>query len=119
MRVKKGAASRRAKKRILKAASGYWGGRHKLIRTAKETLIRARAYAFAGRKERKRDFRALWITRINAAVRALGMTYNRFIEGLTKAKVAIDRKMLAELAVSDAKAFEELVALAKKQLQPA
>jgi len=119
MRVKKGAASRRAKKRVLKAASGYWGGRHKLIRTAKETLIRARAYAFAGRKERKRDFRALWITRINAAVRALGMTYNRFIEGLTKAKVAIDRKMLAELAVSDAKAFEELVALAKKQLQPA
>ena len=119
MRVKKGAASRRAKKRVLKAASGYWGGRHKLIRTAKETLIRARAYAFSGRKERKRDFRALWITRINAAVRALGMTYNRFIEGLTKAKVAIDRKMLAELAVSDAKAFEELVALAKKQLQPA
>ena len=119
MRVKKGAASRRAKKRILKAASGYWGGRHKLIRTAKETLIRARAYAFAGRKERKRDFRALWITRINAAARALGMSYNRLIEGLTKAKVAIDRKMLAELAVSDAKAFEELVALAKKQLQPA
>jgi large subunit ribosomal protein L20 len=103
----------------LKAASGYWGGRHKLIRTAKETLIRARVYAFAGRKERKRDFRALWITRINAAARALGMSYNRLIEGLTKAKVAIDRKMLAELAVSDAKAFEDLVALAKKQLQAA
>jgi len=119
MRVKKGAASRRAKKRVLKAASGYWGGRHKLIRTAKETLIRARVYAFAGRKERKRDFRALWITRINAAARALGMSYNRLIEGLTKAKVAIDRKMLAELAVSDAKAFEDLVALAKKQLQAA
>ena len=119
MRVKKGAASRRAKKRVLKAASGYWGGRHKLIRTAKETLIRARVYAFAGRKERKRDFRALWIVRINAAVRALGMTYSRFIEGLAKAKVAIDRKMLAELAISDAKAFAELVELAKKQLQAA
>jgi large subunit ribosomal protein L20 len=119
MRVKKGAASRRAKKRVLKAASGYWGGRHKLIRTAKETLIRARVYAFSGRKERKRDFRALWITRINAGVRALGMTYSRFIEGLAKAKVAIDRKMLAELAISDAKAFAELVELAKKQLQAA
>ena len=119
MRVKKGAASRRAKKRVLKAASGYWGGRHKLIRTAKETLIRARVYAFSGRKERKRDFRALWITRINAGVRALGMTYSRFIEGLTKAKVAIDRKMLSELAISDAKAFAELVELAKKQLQAA
>ena len=119
MRVKKGAASRRAKKRVLKAASGYWGGRHKLIRTAKETLIRARVYAFSGRKERKRDFRALWIVRINAGVRALGMTYSRFIEGLTKAKVAIDRKMLSELAISDAKAFAELVELAKKQLQAA
>ena len=119
MRVKKGAASRRAKKRVLKAASGYWGGRHKLIRTAKETLIRARVYAFSGRKERKRDFRALWIARINAGVRALGMTYSRFIEGLAKAKVAIDRKMLAELAISDAKAFAELVELAKKQLQAA
>ena len=119
MRVKKGAASRRAKKRVLKAASGYWGGRHKLIRTAKETLIRARVYAFSGRKERKRDFRALWIARINAGVRALGMTYSRFIEGLTKAKVAIDRKMLSELAISDAKAFAELVELAKKQLQAA
>jgi large subunit ribosomal protein L20 len=119
MRVKKGAASRRAKKRVLKAASGFWGGRHKLIRTAKETLIRSRVYAFAGRKERKRDFRALWIARINAAVRALGMTYSRFIEGLAKAKVAIDRKMLAELAVSDEKAFAQLVELAKKQLQAA
>jgi large subunit ribosomal protein L20 len=119
MRVKKGAASRRAKKRVLKAASGYWGGRHKLIRTAKETLIRARVYAFSGRKERKRDFRALWIARINAGVRALGMTYSRFIEGLTKAKVVIDRKMLSELAISDAKAFAELVELAKKQLQAA
>jgi large subunit ribosomal protein L20 len=116
MRVKKGPASRRAKKRVLKDARGYWGGRHRLLRTAKETLTRARAYAFSGRKERKRDFRALWIVRINAAARALGISYNRLIEGLTKAKVAINRKMLAELALNDGKAFGELVALAKKQV---
>ena len=116
MRVKKGAASRRAKKRVLKAARGYWGGRHRLLRTAKETLTRAQAYAFRGRKERKRDFRALWITRINAAARARGISYNRLIEGLTKAKVAINRKILAELALSDGKAFDELVALAKAQV---
>ena len=116
MRVKKGAASRRAKKRILKDARGYWGGRSRMLRTAKETLTRAHAYAFSGRKERKRDFRALWIVRINAAARALGITYNRLIEGLAKAKVAINRKMLAEMALNDNKAFEELVALAKKQV---
>jgi large subunit ribosomal protein L20 len=116
MRVKKGAASRRAKKRVLKAARGYWGGRRRMLRTAKETLLRAGAYAFSGRKERKRDFRALWITRINAAARARGLSYNRLIEGLTKAKVAINRKILAELALSDGKAFDELVALAKAQV---
>jgi large subunit ribosomal protein L20 len=109
MRVKKGAASRRAKKRILKAASGYWGGRHKLIRTAKETLIRARAYAFAGRKERKRDFRALWITRINAACRAAGVSYSRFISGLKKAGINLNRKILAHMAATDEAAFRLLV----------
>ncbi len=119
MRATKGAARRRAKKRVLKAAEGYWGGRRKMLRTATETLVRARAYAFRGRRERKRDFRALWITRISAAARACGITYNRLIEGLTKAKVALNRKMLAELALNDAKAFEELVGVARKQLQPA
>ena len=119
MRVKKGAASRRAKKRILKEASGYWGGRHRLLRTAKETRTRALAYAFSGRKEKKRDYRALWIVRINAAVRSLGLTYSRLIQGLAKANVNINRKMMADLAVNDAKAFDELVAIAKKQLQAA
>ena len=119
MRVKKGAASRRAKKRILKDARGYWGGRHRLLRTAKETITRALAYAFSGRKEKKRDYRALWIVRINAAARARGINYNRLIEGLIKAKVNINRKMMADLAANDAKAFDELVALAKKQLQAA
>lgn len=119
MRARKGAASRRAKKRILKAARGYWGGRHRLLRTAKETLLRARAYAFRGRKERKRDFRSLWIVRINAAARARGLSYGRLIEGLTKAKVAINRKLLADMALNDAKAFDEMVAIAKKHLQAA
>lgn len=112
-RARKGAARKRATKKILKAARGYFSGRHKLLRTAKETLMRARAFAYRDRKRRKGDFRRLWITRINAAARLHGMSYSQFMNGLQKAKVEFDRKMLAELAVSDPEAFERLVAIAK------
>ena len=111
-RVRKGAARKRAHKKLLKMAKGYRGGRGRLYRTAKETVTRALAYAFRDRKRRKRDFRRLWIVRIGAASRQRGMSYSRFMNGLKRANVALHRKMLADLAVNDAPAFDAIVTLA-------
>ncbi len=113
-KVKKVPASRKRKKRFLKLAKGYRGGRSRLYRTARETVQRALAYATRDRKVRKRDFRKLWIARINAAAKQNGISYSRLMNGLKKSKVIIDRKMLAELAVNDAKAFKRLVKMAKE-----
>lgn len=106
------AASKRRKKKIFKRAKGFVGGRKRLLRTAKETVQRAQAFATRDRKQRKRQFRVLWTTRINAACRQEGTTYSRFIAGLKKAKIQLDRKVLADLAVRDANAFKKLVELA-------
>jgi large subunit ribosomal protein L20 len=108
-RVKRGVAAHAKHKKVLKAAKGYYGRRKNTIRVAKQAVERAQQYAFRDRKRRKRTFRALWIQRINAAARELGMTYGRFIDGLSKAGIAIDRKVLADLAVRDAAAFKALV----------
>ena len=101
MRTTKGAARTKAKKRLFKKVKGYVGGRRKLLRTAKETLVRAGVYAFRDRRARKRDFRQLWIIRINAAVRERGLRYSEFIHGLEKAKIELDRKTLSEMAIHD------------------
>ncbi len=106
-------ASRRRRKKILKKAKGFFQGRRKLYRQAKETVIRGMAFAFRDRKARKREFRSLWNIRINAACRENGMSYSRFIAGLKKGKVSLDRKSLAELALKDPQAFKRLVELAK------
>lgn len=119
MRSTKGAARNRAKKRLFKKVKGYVGGRRKLLRTAKETLIRAGVYALRDRRVRKRDFRRLWIIRINAAVRERGMRYSVFIAGLKAAKIEIDRKLLAELAVSDPAGFDKIVELVKAAMPQA
>ncbi len=117
VRVKRGKAGHRRHKKVLKAAKGFRGGRSKLFRTAKETLLRAGAFAYRDRKKRKRDFRRLWILRINAASRDKGLSYSRFIDGLNKAGIKLNRKMLSELAISDSKAFEELVDKARGALK--
>ena len=108
-RVKRGTKTHKRHKRVLKDASGYWGGRHRLFKTAKEAVMKALDDAFRGRKEKKRQFRAMWIARINAGCRLNGMTYNRFIDGLNKAHIVINRKILSEVAIHDPKAFTELV----------
>jgi large subunit ribosomal protein L20 len=113
-RATKGVASRRRRKKILKAARGYYGGRSKLYRTAKESVQRGLAYAYAHRRRKKRDFRRLWITRINAAARIYGLSYGLFINGLKKAGVLLDRKNLADLAIKDEEAFAKLAQLALK-----
>ena len=115
-RTKHSVASRRRKKKVMKAARGYVGGRSKLYRTAKEAVNRALAYAYRDRRTRKRDFRKLWIARINAAARLNGMSYSRFISGLKKSDIEINRKMLAELAVNDAEGFSKLAEIAKESL---
>lgn len=112
-RVKHRVSSKKRRKRVLKAAKGFRGGRSKLFRTAKETVIRAKAYAYHDRKLKKRSFRALWIARINAACRAHGVKYSQFINGLSKAKVLLDRKTLAGLAVSNKTVFKRLIDLVK------
>jgi len=112
-RVKNGAVTKARHKKVLKAAKGYVGSKHRLYKTAKEQLMHSGQYAFRDRKQKKRDFRKLWITRINAACRQNDISYSRFIEGLTKAGVEINRKMLSEIAINDPKAFSELVKLAK------
>lgn len=112
-RVKHAVSSRRRHKRMLKSAKGYWGKRSKLYRRAKETRRKAMAYAYRDRKARKRDFRRLWIARINAACRAGGLSYSRFIDGLKKSQVTLDRKALAELALRDQAAFQQLIEVSK------
>jgi len=106
-------ARRRRHKRFLKAASGYWGNRSRLYRFAKQAVTRSLVYAYRDRRDRKRQFRALWITRVNAACRARGIAYNRFIHGLATKGVALNRKMLAEVAIADPAGFDRLVALAR------
>ncbi len=113
-RVKRGNKKLKRRKKILKLAKGYYGARHKLYRTAKEAVERALVYSYVGRKLKKRDFRRLWIIRINAAAREHGLSYNRFISGLKKAGIELNRKVLADMAVRDPKGFEELVKIAKE-----
>lgn len=115
-RVKKGVTAHARHKKILKLAKGYRGARSKQFKKANETVMKALSYARADRRTKKGDFRRLWIARINAAVRPQGLAYSRFICGLTKAGVAVDRKMLADLAVSDAAAFSRFVEIAKANL---
>ena len=116
-RVKNGVTTKARHKKVLKRAKGYFGSKHRLYKTAKEQLMHSGQYAFRDRRGKKRDFRKLWITRINAGARANGMSYSRFIEGLTKAGVEINRKMLSEIAINDEKAFLELVKIAKDGLE--
>jgi large subunit ribosomal protein L20 len=115
-RVKRGFVARRRRKKILKLAKGFQGGRRNLIRTARETVERALVYAYRDRRQRKRQFRRLWITRINAAARLSGLSYSRMIHGLKQAGVEIDRKILADLAVFDPAAFGQVAEVAKAAL---
>lgn len=108
-RVKHAVATKRHRKRVLKAAEGQWGGRHRFYRRAKESVAKGMMYSYRDRKAKKRNFRALWIVRINAACREFDISYSRFMAGLKKAKIALDRKVLAELAISDKKTFGKLV----------
>jgi len=115
-RVKRSLNSKKKHKKVLKLAKGYYGAKSKLYRPANEAVMRALRSSYAGRKQKKRDFRKLWITRINAATRMNDMSYSRFINGLKKANVEIDRKMLADLAMNDEAAFTKLVEVAKNAL---
>jgi len=112
-KVKHSVATRRRKKRVLKQAEGYWGDRSKQFQQARRAVMHALVYQFRDRKNRKRDFRRLWISRLNAACRSSGIKYSLFINGLKKAQVGLDRKVLSDLAIRDQKAFEELVKIAK------
>ena len=116
MRTIKGAARNKAKRRLFRKAKGYRGGRNNLLRTVKETLIRSEAFAYRDRRRRKRDFRRLWITRINAAVRERGMRYSEFIHGLQKANITLDRKMLSEVAIHDPEGFDKIVEEVKQAI---
>ena len=115
-RVRTGATTKARHRKVLKAAKGYWGSKHRLYKTAKEQLMTSGDYAFRDRKARKRDFRKLWITRINAACRLNDISYSKFISGLTKAGIEINRKMLSEIAINDPKQFTNIVELSKKGL---
>jgi large subunit ribosomal protein L20 len=113
LRVKKGVTAHRRHKKVLAITKGQRATRHSLYRRAHEAMLHSLSYAYAHRRERKADMRRLWITRINAAAQANGLSYSRFINGLKKAEIAIDRKMLADLAIREPEAFSELVALAR------
>ncbi len=115
MRVKRGYKARRRRKKVLKLAKGFRGGRSKLFRTAADAVDKALMYAYRDRRQRKRDFRRLWITRINAATRMNGISYSQFIHGLKNAGVELDRKVLAELAISDPSGFAQIAALSSQQ----
>ncbi len=115
-RVKRGVTARRRHKKVLKAAKGYYNARRKVFRVAKQAVTKALQYAYIGRKQKKRQFRSLWIARINAAARANGMSYSRFMNGLLKAGITLDRKVLADLAVHDAAGFTTLTEKAKGAL---
>ncbi len=116
-RVKGAMMTRKRRKKVLKLAKGYYGAKSKLFRTAKQAVMKSGQYAYIGRKQRKRDFRRLWITRISAGAKMNGMNYSTFMNGLKKAGVGLNRKMLAELAISDAAAFTALTEQAKQALQ--
>ncbi|MBQ8081460.1 MAG: 50S ribosomal protein L20 [Clostridia bacterium] len=113
-RIKRAVNAHKKRRKVLKLAKGYWGAKSKQYRTASEQVRRSLRYAYKGRKLRKRDFRRLWITRINAAARINGMSYSTFIAGLKKKNIEVNRKMLADLAVNDADAFKQLVEIAKE-----
>ncbi|HOB20302.1 MAG TPA: 50S ribosomal protein L20 [Candidatus Atribacteria bacterium] len=116
-RVKRGVNGRKNQKKVLKLASGYYGASSRRFRAANQAVMKALAYAYTGRKLKKRDFRKLWIARINAAARTNGLSYSRFINGLKLANVQVDRKILADMAVNDAAGFAQLVSLAKEKLE--
>lgn len=116
MRTVKGAARTKAKRRLYKKAKGYRGGRGNLLRTVKETLVRAEQYSYRDRKVRKREFRKLWIIRINAACRERGLRYSEFINGLNKAGIELDRKTLSEMAIQDPSGFDAVVSQVKEAL---
>lgn len=116
MRVKRSVASRKRRKKILKLAKGYWGSRGTNLRSAKETVLRALAYSYRDRRRRKRDFRRLWIVRINAASRPFGISYSTLVGALSKAGIEIDRKNLADMAVRDPEGFKTVVDIAKANL---
>lgn len=113
-RIKRAVNSLKKRRKVMKLAKGYWGAKSKQYRAASEQVARSLRYAYEGRKQRKRDFRRLWITRINAAARLSGMSYSTFINGLKKQNIEVNRKMLADLAVNDAQGFAALVEIAKK-----
>jgi len=115
-RVKNGVVTKQRHKKVLKQAKGYFGSKHRLYKTAKEQLMHSGAYAYRDRKQNKRNFRKLWITRINAACRENNISYSKFINGLNKAGIEINRKMLSEIAIADAKTFTSLVEMANKAL---
>ena len=115
-RVKRGVTARRRHKKILKLAKGYFHARRKVFRVAKQAVTKAAQYAYIGRKQRKRQFRALWIVRINAGARIYGLSYSRFMNGLKKAEITLDRKVLADIAVHDIAAFGKLAEQAKNAL---
>ena len=116
-RVKGGTIHRARRKKVMKLAKGYFGSKHRLYRTAKEQVMHSLKYSYRDRRQKKRDFRKLWITRINAACRMNDISYSKFINGLSKAGIEINRKMLSELAIDDAKAFTSLVEMAKAALE--
>ena len=115
-RVKGGTIARARRKKVLKEASGYFGSKHRLFKTAKEQLLHSGVYAYRDRRQKRRDFRKLWITRINAACRENEISYSKFIDGLNKAGLTVNRKMLSELAIDNPKAFSDLVIIAKDAL---
>jgi large subunit ribosomal protein L20 len=115
-RVKGGTVTRKRRKKIIKLAKGYYGSKHTLYKVANQQVMKSLMYAFRDRRQKKRDFRKLWVTRINAAARQNGLSYSRLMHGLSVAGIEVNRKMLAELAVSDEKAFAELAAAAKQSL---
>ena len=115
-RVKSGRITRKKHKKVLKMAKGYYGAKSVRFRMAKQAVMKSLQYAYVGRKLRKRDFRRLWIARINAATKANGMSYSKFIGGLKKAGVEINRKMLSEIAIADVEGFKNLVEIAKKNI---
>ncbi len=116
MRIKRAVNTKKNHKKVLKLAKGYFGAKSRQFRIANQAVMKSQAYAYVGRKLRKRDFRALWITRINAAARLNGLNYSKLICGLKKAEIEINRKMLAELAVYNAEAFAQLAEIAKKNI---
>ena len=113
-RIKRAVNAHKSRRKVMKLAKGYWGAKSKQYRSAKEQVARSLRYAYIGRKLRKREFRRLWITRINAAARLNGISYSRFISGLKKQNIEVNRKMLADLAVNDAAGFAKLVEIAKQ-----